>query len=65
MKIEKSVDELGNYEYILTRDNLKLKMYYGGNLDLYWEIQNTDVNIDNFETYQERPLEFTIPSEDT
>lgn len=63
MKIEKSNDGFGNTEYTFTEDNLVFKMYYGGNLDLHWEIQNNDVNMDNYEEYAELPLEFVISPE--
>lgn len=60
MTISKEKDAMGNNEYVLSQNNLAFKMYYGGNLDLYWEIRNKDVNGDNFETYEEKPLEFII-----
>lgn len=65
MTISKEKDVMGNTEYVLSEDNLVFKMYYGGNLDLYWEIRNKDVNGDNFETYEEKPLEFIISPDDS
>lgn len=64
MIISKEKDAMGNNEYVLSRNNLAFKMYYGGNLDLYWEIRNKEVNGDNFETYEEKPLEFIISPDD-
>lgn len=58
--MERNFDEKGYYEYSLIQNNLKFKMYYGGNLDIYWEIQNMDVDAENFESYEEKPLEFVI-----
>lgn len=65
MIISKEKDAMGNNEYVLSQDNLAFKMYYGGNLDLYWEIRNKEVNGDNFETYEEKSLEFIISPDDS
>ncbi len=64
MLVGKSIDKLNNPEYTLIKSNLKFKIYYGGNLDLYWEIENTDVTFDNFQDYEEKPLEFRITEDD-
>lgn len=64
MTISKEKDFMERDEYVLSNNNLEFKMYYGGNLDLYWEIKNKDVNSENFDDYEEKPLEFTITPEE-
>lgn len=61
MIIEKELDtDTNTYEYSFIKDNLKLKIFFGGNLDLYWQIIDLTVNEDNFFEYETKPLEFII-----
>lgn len=61
MTIEKKLDEdTKTYEYSFKKENLEFKIFYGGNLDLYWEIIDHNVNEDNFFDYETKPLEFII-----
>ncbi|MCX4249590.1 MAG: hypothetical protein OSJ65_07530 [Bacilli bacterium] len=64
MKIEKVISEsMGTYDYIFTNNNLKLQIFFGGNLDLYWQIIDKTVNADNMYDYENKPLEFIIDEE--
>lgn len=61
MTVERELDEnTRTYEYYFTKDNLKLKIFFGGNLDLYWQIIDLNVDDDNFFDYETKPLEFII-----
>lgn len=60
MKIEKKLDSANNYEYIFYKDNLKLRIFFGGNLDLYWDIVDQSVDYDNCFDYENKPIEFII-----
>lgn len=61
MTIERNWDaSTKTYEYSFVKDNLRLKIFFGGNLDLYWEITDLSVNEDNFFEYTSKPLEFII-----
>lgn len=64
MTIERNWDEsTGTYMYSFIKDNLKLRIFFGGNLDLSWQIIDLSVNDDNLFEYENKPLEFTIDKE--
>lgn len=42
MKIQKVLNEDGTPTISITKDNQTLRMFYGGNGDLYWELINPD-----------------------
>ncbi len=61
MKIEKYFDEnTKTWEYVFQKNNLKLRIFFGGNLDLSWDIMDLSVDFDNFSDYENKPLEFII-----
>ena len=51
------------YDFILSKDNLDFKIFFGGNLDLYWEVIDKSLDYDNYENYENKPLEFVIDQE--
>lgn len=64
MQIEKVLDtSTRTNEYTFTKDNLEFKIFFGGNLDLYWQIIDKTVAADNMFDYENKPLEFVIDEE--
>ena len=65
MEIKKVINDNQTYlyDFILSKDNLNFKIFFGGNLDLYWQVIDESLDYDNYKNYENKPLEFVIDQE--
>lgn len=65
MEIKKVINDNQTYlyDFILSKDNLNFKIFFGGNLDLYWQVIDESLDYDNYKNYENKTLEFVIDQE--
>lgn len=62
MDIIKQKSEIGTYDFHITKDNKTLYIIFGGNGDLYWILNNNQLNL---ETLEEHITHFKNPYQET